>query len=222
MNESESQVRLFPRTDTTPRPSDLHPHAPVRWCPPFKDTADAVVSVYMTAGAYALIDEHSRMDLEVEVGGGLVGSWVQECNSGAQFVIVEAALPARFTRHGSAFLTFTQDTLVAMNDELEAQHPERLLVGWYHTHPRMGIFLSHYDVWLHEHFFPEPWQIALVLEPHAGHGGFFIRQNNGDFDPQRYFGCYELVERGEASILDWANLERDEAPREPDREVSDE
>ncbi len=146
------------------------------------------------------------MDLENEIGGGLVGSRHVDARTDEQFVLVEGVIPARFTRQGNAFLTFTQDTLVAMNDELEQRFSEKQLVGWYHTHPRMGIFLSNYDVWLHEHFFPEPWQVALVIEPHAGLGGFFIRQKEGTLDPQRYFGFYEILAEDCVSRVEWANM----------------
>jgi proteasome lid subunit RPN8/RPN11 len=134
------------------------------------------------------------------------GAVWRDSRSGEQFLTVEAVLPARFTRQGNAYLTFTQDSLVAMNDELEEHFPGTQLVGWYHTHPRMRVFLSHYDVWLHDHFFPEPWQVALVIEPHAAMGGFFIRQKDGELDPYRYFGFHELVEETKSSVVDWTNM----------------
>jgi proteasome lid subunit RPN8/RPN11 len=55
-------------------------------------------------------------------------------------------------------------------------------LGWYHSHNRSEIFLSPEDLQLHQEFFPEPWQIALVLRP--GHmrptrAGFFFRDMSG-------------------------------------------
>ena len=109
------------------------------------------------------------------------------------------SLPARHTRHGRSFLTFTQDSLVDLHEELEARYPQKLLVGWYHTHPGMDIFLSGFDLWLHEHFFPYAWQVALVIEPQARHGGFFVRRPDGQPDPRRYTGFSELLRRQGAS-----------------------
>lgn len=206
MSESESQVRLFPPSDTTPFRSRIPKRLMRCWRPPFEDGARPLVSVFVTSAAFIQLTEHSRIDLENEVGGGLAGSWHVDARTEEQFVLIEGVIPARFTRQGSAFLTFTQDTLVAMNDELEERFPERQLVGWYHTHPRMGVFLSHYDLWLHDHFFPEPWQVALVIEPHTVVGGFFIRQKEGDLDPQRYFGfCEILAEEGDSAV-EWRNM----------------
>jgi proteasome lid subunit RPN8/RPN11 len=206
MSDSESNVRLSPPSDTTPLRSSIPTRLAQLWRSPFENEVSTIVSIFVTSQAFQKFMEHGRSDLENEVGGGLVGEWREDSESGEQFVVVEASLPARFTRHGSAYLTFTQDTLVALNDELEEQYPGKQLVGWYHTHPRMGIFLSYYDIWLHEHFFPEPWQVALVIEPHEVMGGFFIRRQDGFLDPRRYFGFHELLDEGANSVVQWVNM----------------
>ena len=103
-------------------------------------------------------------------------------------------------------MTFTQDTLLDLHEEMEQQHPGKLFVGWYHTHPGLGVFLSGYDTWLHEHFFPELWQVALVMDPHSPEGGFFVRDKGGGLDPRRYFGFYELLRRRGESVVHWRNL----------------
>jgi proteasome lid subunit RPN8/RPN11 len=55
-------------------------------------------------------------------------------------------------------------------------------VGWYHSHTRSEIFLSEGDLQIHNRFFPEPWQVALVMKPHTfqpARIGFFFRQADG-------------------------------------------
>ena len=55
-------------------------------------------------------------------------------------------------------------------------------VGWYHSHTRSEIFLSEADLEIHNRFFPEPWQVALVMKPHTfqpARIGFFFRQADG-------------------------------------------
>ena len=91
--------------------------------------------------------------------------------------------------------------------KIDEKYPEDAIVGWYHTHPYMGVFLSQYDTWLHDHFFPEPWQVALVIEPHSEAGGFFIRPARGSLDAIQYFGFYELDDNAGPSIVHWNNLQ---------------
>jgi proteasome lid subunit RPN8/RPN11 len=164
------------------------------------------VSVFLNRAAYIRISVHSCSSDTVEVGGVLVGDWCVEEETGEQFVVVKHALPARHTLQGSVYLTFTQDSLVDLHDQIEKRFEGERIVGWYHTHPRMGIFLSHYDTWLHRNFFPEPWQVALVVEPYSSLGGFFIRQPDGGLNPTHYFGFYEVDGASGQSIVRWQNL----------------
>ncbi len=171
------------------------------------------VSVFVTQSAYIRICVHA-CSAEVEVGGALIGSWCMDEQTGEQFVVVKHVLPARHTRQGSVYLTFTQDTLVDLHEQIDKRYEDEKIVGWFHTHPRMGIFLSHYDTFLHNNFFPEPWQVALVVEPFSSVAGFFIRQANGTFDPTRYFGFYEIDGALEQSIVRWQNLQKVEIESE--------
>lgn len=177
-----------------------------RWDSPYEaDELEPLVKVFLSQPAYSRIRVHSASDTSVEVGGVLVGHWCLGENH-EQFVVVEHALPGRHTRQGASFVTFTTDSLLDFHDQIDANFKGMLMVGWYHTHPGMGIFLSHYDLWLHRHFFPEPWQVALVVEPVAEAAGFFIRQKQDILDPTRYFGFYELDGNYGRSMVSWTNL----------------
>ena len=55
-------------------------------------------------------------------------------------------------------------------------------VGWYHSHTRSEIFLSDADLAIYHRFFPESWQVALVMKPHTfqpARIGFFFREGDG-------------------------------------------
>ena len=66
--------------------------------------------------------------------------------------------------------------------------------GWYHSHTRSEISFSGPDREIHQRFFPEPWQVALVLRPHTfqpTRAGFFFREPDGSI-------------QGEASCAEFA------------------
>ncbi|MBN1802445.1 MAG: Mov34/MPN/PAD-1 family protein [Candidatus Lokiarchaeota archaeon] len=46
-------------------------------------------------------------------------------------------------------------------------------VGWWHSHPNFGVFLSPTDVKTHRYFFPEPIFVALVVDPIRDEHEFF-------------------------------------------------
>jgi len=164
------------------------------------------LDVFMTQGAFVRACAHAGSDLRNEVGGWMIGEWRSDKISQRQFIVIEKIMPAPHTQHGRAYLTFTQDSQVAMHESLETRFPGKKVVGWYHTHPRMGVFFSGHDSWLHLNFFPKPWQVALVIEPHSASGGFFIRGADGQLDTRRYFGFYELIHRTQRSVVHWENL----------------
>ena len=204
----EPRLRLLPNDPPRVRTSRMPRGCALRWRSAFEDQAahHPALSVFVTQRSFVRVCAQAGSDLENEVGGVLAGKWRVDGASGEKFVVVEGVLPAPHTRHGSTYVTFTQDSLVALNDALEMRYPGKQMVGWYHTHPRMGVFLSTYDTWLHEHFFPEPWQVALVVEPVAATAGFFIRQRQELLDPTRYFGFYELDGNDGRSMVYWNNL----------------
>ena len=57
-----------------------------------------------------------------------------------------------------------------MNDNLR-------IVGWWHSHPNFGCFLSPVDLHTQEYFFPESYQVALVIDPIRDEFKFFTLDN---------------------------------------------
>jgi proteasome lid subunit RPN8/RPN11 len=213
LSHEATRVRIAPPDEIEPAPGKIPLAHALRWWSAFEGAGhEPDLAVFMTARAYVRCCAHAGSDLEHEVGGGLVGGWRRDRATGRPFIVIEAALPARHTRQGRSFLTFTQDSLVELHEELEARYPRKLLVGWYHTHPGMDIFLSGYDLWLHEHFFPFAWQVALVIEPQARHGGFFVRAPDGQPHPRHYTGFGELVRPSNAAARRSVAGEDEERP----------
>jgi proteasome lid subunit RPN8/RPN11 len=197
----------------SPRRARIPHHRAHRWLADGEPGRTAGMQVFVTQPVFRAINAHANSDLDNEVGGWLAGRWCRDVETKAEFVVVEALLPAQQVRSGSTFLTFTHDSQVAMLAALEDRYAKKGIVGWYHTHPRMGLFLSGYDVWLHEHFFPYPWQVALVVDPHGHAGGFFVRDSKNALDSRRYFGFHELLNRKGESIVDWRNLHAERKPQ---------
>jgi proteasome lid subunit RPN8/RPN11 len=68
------------------------------------------------------------------------------------------------------------------------------IAGWYHSHTRSLIFLSEADCGIYNEFFPEPWQVALVLRPDTflpTRAGFFFRDAAGSMRTES--SCLEFT-----------------------------
>jgi proteasome lid subunit RPN8/RPN11 len=127
-------------------------------------------AIYVFDDVLAHVVRYSETDLQRELGGFLLGGLHQDRQV---YVEVRAFLPALGAASRAASVTFTGDTWAEMARRAEADYPGELVLGWHHTHPRLGVFLSAYDLFIHRHFFSQPWQIALVVDPCQRQIGFF-------------------------------------------------
>ena len=113
------------------------------------------------------VDARSRQ----EAGGLVCGEAGQDATG--PFLLVRRGLPATRARGERISLTFTPEAW----EELWAAHdrecPDLAVVGWYHTHPGLGVFLSEPDQFIHRHFFTAAHQIALVYDPDEFRWGVF-------------------------------------------------
>ena len=87
-------------------------------------------------------------------------------------VSVQSSVQAVDAHESRGSLTFTQDSWTHIYEELDSL-PGMVIVGWYHSHPDFGIFLSEQDLFIHRNFFSDPRQIALVLDPIRNEHGVF-------------------------------------------------
>ncbi|HLK48746.1 MAG TPA: Mov34/MPN/PAD-1 family protein [Bryobacteraceae bacterium] len=91
---------------------------------------------------------------------------------------------------GPAF-TLSPADQVQLGDALRQPFPGGLRpVGWYHSHTRSEIALSEADLDIHNRYFPERWQVALVLRPSTlqpTQAGFFFREPDGTIQAQHSY-----------------------------------
>lgn len=132
--------------------------------------------VVFGAGVVEDIRAHGLLSPDVEVCGVLVGSIYRD--HADAYCYVEANIRGTPAAGRNAQVTFTSETWALINQTMDTRYPDRRIVGWYHTHPGFGIFLSEMDLFIHRNFFSEPWQVAYVDDPKGGDRGVFVWQND--------------------------------------------
>ena len=106
--------------------------------------------------------EYSEQDLTRERGGFLLGG-----SMARTAIRRHSAFSSGGAGSGnSASLTFTHETWAALTRETERNFPTETLIGWQHTHPGFGIFLSGYDLFIHKNFSPSRgrWRWSSIQE----------------------------------------------------------
>lgn len=134
------------------------------------------VQVYIKQNVYKRIEKFAKEEISKEVGSILIGDYIDEKNR--KTIIISDYIEAKYTDASASTLTFTHETWNYVYTEKDKKYPDKKIVGWQHTHPGYGIFLSNYDIFIQENFFNLPWQIAYVVDPVAGTRGFFEWKNN--------------------------------------------
>src|SRR5579872_4904375 len=87
---------------------------------------------------------HGDSNSRVEVCGVLVGD-VYRDDTGA-FTLVEHIIEGQAATGSAGQVTFTADTWQHIQVLMDKQYPDLRIVGWYHTHPGHGVFLSDMDI----------------------------------------------------------------------------
>ena len=123
--------------------------------------------VVMEAEVARKIRQHARTSMKAEVCGVLIG------NTDHERMTVEACIAGINAAQGGAHVTFTQDTWEHIYKIKDKEYPDDKIVGWYHSHPGFGVFLSEHDLFIQQNFFSNPQQVAWVYDPHTDEEGCF-------------------------------------------------
>lgn len=133
------------------------------------------VQVYIKQDVYKQIEKYSRSDTSNELGSILFGEYTEK--SGQTYVVISQFIKAEYTENTASTLTFTHETWNDIHEKQQERCPQLKMIGWQHTHPNYGIFLSNYDLFIQENFFDMPFQVAYVVDPVQNLRGFFQWKN---------------------------------------------
>lgn len=138
-----------------------------------RDDEDKTIYIYQSA--YREIHDFTKDKTENESGGILVGNVVDAF--GKTNIIIKGFIEAKYCEATPTTLKFTHETWDYINDIKDEQFENQVILGWIHTHPNFGIFLSEYDKFIHQNFFNEKFQTAYVVDPIQHIEGFYIWVN---------------------------------------------
>ncbi len=191
MSSEEPEIEISP-AEVTRRQQRPRPSAP-----------EAVIGEVGTVGegreiflhvkaVEAIIDSLPGQQ-RVEVGGLLVGG---ECEDEAGlYLLITGAIAAHAAASTAVSVTFGHDTWDQLLAEKAGRYPDEAVVGWYHSHPGLGVFLSEQDLFIHRSFFADATHVALVVDPADFRWGIFYWQGQ-ELVAAR--GCYLYGEPGDS------------------------
>lgn len=128
--------------------------------------------VFFTEAVHKGIWRHASENLSVEICGVMVGTWAADADG--PYASITEYIRCDGATQKFAEVTFTHDSWAQINREMDTKYKDLRIIGWYHSHPNFGIFLSDRDGFIQQHFFAGAGQIALVVDPVRKTEGIFV------------------------------------------------
>lgn len=123
-------------------------------------------------------------DFENEIFGYLIGNILEW--KGQIYVVIEEILfilgAVHSDKYSASQIEGTAGKYERRFQKLKKKRDNDNLriVGWWHSHPNFGVFLSATDLKTQEYFFPESYQVALVVDPINEELEFFTLEKNSE------------------------------------------
>ena len=123
-----------------------------------------VLACYVNKHAEAKMRNHalSMRDKTIEVMGLMLGevrTW-----KGKDYVVVRDVVTSDLDAT-SVSVKFDSSGMEKLFEKLDDAGFDYVIVGWYHSHPGYGCFMSDTDIATHSGGFVSPYQIAMVIDP---------------------------------------------------------
>lgn len=108
------------------------------------------------------VDVRNPDNMKQEIGGFLMGRYWQ--HDGRYDIFIDNYLDIEGEGQSEFQIGFGATAWAKLEEALE-QMPQLELIGWFHTHPGHGVFLSRPDKNISSNFFSKPYQVAMEIDP---------------------------------------------------------
>jgi|GEM_PF-3901129 len=142
----------------------------------------------------------------VECAGLLAGKVFYDSDRQQRFVVIKDAVPTDAESQSAGSVRIVPEDFERARHQIHGA--DLRVVGWYHTHPNYGIFLSQDDRLVVQSLFNASWHIAMVYDPMRNQLGCFygpdcIRVDDHDENVP--------IKRNFVVVTDWKGFWNDRA-----------
>ncbi len=125
---------------------------------------DSVLPAYISKRAEAKVRNHalSQRENQIEVMGLLLGEvrrWKE-----SEYLLIRDAITTGLDAT-SVSVRFEREGFTGLFERLDDTDFDYVIVGWYHSHPGYGCFLSDTDIDTQTRMFVSPQHLAIVIDP---------------------------------------------------------
>jgi len=169
------------------------------------ETAPDDLPIFVDLDVFLELENHAASNTNVELGGVLLGRQAID-EQGKPLVVISDSLRAEHYEATRGSFKFTHSTWSEITRRRQQMNDSLAIVGWYHTHPGWGVFLSDMDDFICRNFFGRPLDVAMVIDPRQGTRGWF-QWNDSNSETRQCAGYFLFSSRHRAVELDATVLE---------------
>jgi proteasome lid subunit RPN8/RPN11 len=148
------------------------------------NSESASIQIVTKTTVYDAICQQAHSALPNETGGFLMGQVGRDIAQPRWHLYIDNVEPVLPLEAAPTHFTFTWRDVERVRTLREKTG--KALLGWYHTHPDLGVFLSPTDIeQTHNRLFNDEFQIALVVDPVRGTAAYFCRDGDAVIDAPR-------------------------------------
>ncbi|NLK97324.1 MAG: LysM peptidoglycan-binding domain-containing protein [Epulopiscium sp.] len=150
------------------------------------------IQVYLEDYVYTYLYQYAKLNRGEEKGAALVGYYTEEF--GEKMAIISGAIQFKHSLSEDRVL-LTDEVMNEVRAKLNKYFPDCELMGWMHTQPGYGIFLTTQDIRLQKQFFGKPYQTLMIIDPIENIEAFFLWDKEEVRSAEGYYIYYEKNEQ---------------------------
>lgn len=128
----------------------------------FRKRPVAKVTLFISQSALEMMIDHVETDTDVEIMGLMTGRRFKD-DDGIYAIIDGTATSDLISDECS--VKFDKRAMSQLFDTVDSLPEDGLILGWYHSHPGFGCFMSDTDVRTHDGIFGNDCGFAMVIDP---------------------------------------------------------
>ena len=161
-------ARPEPRSQAMPMERAIlwNPPAAPGTTAPGRPSSRSPYPIFFQQEAVIALQEHLKSSPTQAIFGFLIGDLYRDPETGVLYTVIDKTLKLSQAIYGDK----TEVVVSRLWDRMQEQlaKASASLLGWYHSHPGQGGFLTTHDVETHEKFFTDPRQVLIEREQSRG------------------------------------------------------
>ena len=151
------------------------------------------LKIYLEDYVYTYLYKYAKFYRGEERSAALIGTFTEDLDGKCAIINGAVQIPIDIEGADGEFLSEVH--LQEIEKQREKYFPDSVLMGWMHTQPGYGIFLTTQDMLIQKKFFKEAYQGLMIIDPIENADAFFAWEDGEIKSARGYYIYYNKNEQ---------------------------